>query len=178
MEALGTFERQGDVVDLRYERRYPRPIETVWAALTEPARLGDWLGQALVEPHVGGRYELFIERPRPMTGRIVTWQPPRLLEFSWDTGDAPATLVRCELSPDDAGDGKGTRLVFTHKAMGFVWIGLVLPGWHTHLERLASLLEGHALGDSMPRWRELQAIYLDHYKLEGVMIDPPPGHGK
>jgi hypothetical protein len=30
---------------------------------------------------------------------------------------------------------------------------------------------------SMPRWRELQAIYLDRYELEGVMIDPPPGHG-
>jgi hypothetical protein len=29
----------------------------------------------------------------------------------------------------------------------------------------------------MPRWRELQAIYLAHYRLTGVMVDPPPGHG-
>ena len=29
----------------------------------------------------------------------------------------------------------------------------------------------------MPRWRELQAVYLDRYKLEGVMLDPPAGHG-
>ena len=83
MDELGTFSRDGDIVDLRYERRYPRPIGTVWAALTEPARLADWIGQALVEPHVGGRYELFIDRKRPMTGRILTWQPPTLLEFSW-----------------------------------------------------------------------------------------------
>jgi hypothetical protein len=33
--------------------------------LTEPTRLADWIGPALVEPHAGGRYELFIERPRP-----------------------------------------------------------------------------------------------------------------
>jgi uncharacterized protein YndB with AHSA1/START domain len=173
MDELGTIDRRGDIVDLRYERRYPRPIETVWAALTDPARLADWIGPALVEPHVGGRYELFIERPRPMTGRIVTWEPPRLLEFTWDTGDAPESLVRCELVPD----GDGTKLVFHHKGPPFVWIALVLPGWHSLLERLAGLMAGHPIPDSMPRWRELQAIYLDHYRFEGVMIDPPPGHG-
>src|SRR5208337_5665038 len=132
MDELGTFDRHGGTVDLRYERHYPRPVETVWAALTEPARLADWLGQALVEPHVGGRYELFTDRSRPMTGRILTWQPPSLLEFTWDTGDAPASVVRCELTPD----GDGTRLLFVHNGIGSVWIGLVLPGWHVHLERL------------------------------------------
>jgi uncharacterized protein YndB with AHSA1/START domain len=173
MDELGRFERRGDTVDLRYERRYPRPIETVWAALTDPARLGEWLGAARVEPQVGGRYELFIDRKRPMTGRVLTWEPPRLLEFSWDTGDAPPSTVRCELTAEDA----GTRLVFTHKGVGFVWIALVLPGWHHLLERLASLLAGMVQNDSMERWRELQASYLGRYQLQGVMLDPPPGHG-
>src|SRR5438552_2063215 len=108
MDDLGTFERRGDDVDLRYERRYPRPVETVWAALTDPVRLADWIGAALVEPRVGGRYELFVDRKRPMTGRILTWEPPRLLAFTWDTGDAPPSTVRCELSHD----GDGTRLIF------------------------------------------------------------------
>jgi uncharacterized protein YndB with AHSA1/START domain len=172
MDELGTFDRDGDTVGLRYERHYPRPIETVWAALTEPARLADWLGQALVEPHVGGRYELFIDRNRPMTGRILTWQKPTLLEFTWDTGDAPASVVRCELTPD----GDGTRLVFWHKGVGFVWIGLVLPGWHIHLERVDCLMAGTVEPMSMQRWRDLQAVYLNHYMLEGVMLDPPQGH--
>jgi uncharacterized protein YndB with AHSA1/START domain len=172
MDQLGTFDRHDDTADLRYERRYPRPIETVWAALTEPARLADWLGEALVEPYVGGRYELFIDRKRPMTGRVLTWQKPTLLEFTWDTGDAPASVVRCELTPD----GDGTRLVFLHKGVGFVWIGLVLPGWHVHLERLDSLLAGAVEPMSMPHWREMQTIYIDRYKLDGVMLDPPEGH--
>ncbi len=174
MDELGSFARSGDNVDLRYERRYPRPVETVWAALTQPARLTDWLGQALVEPHVGGRYELFIDRPRPMTGRILTWQPPTLLEFTWDTGDAPASVVRSELTPD----GDGTRLVFLHNGASFVWIALVLPGWHVNLERLDSLLAGGTPQSfSMPRWRELQQVYLDRYELGGVMLDPRTGHG-
>jgi hypothetical protein len=29
MDELGTFQRQDDSVDLRYERHYPRPIDTV-----------------------------------------------------------------------------------------------------------------------------------------------------
>jgi len=171
MDDLGTVERHGDLVDLHYERRYPRPVETVWAALTDPARLADWVGVARVEPHVGGRYELFIDDPRPMTGRILTWQPPRLLEFTWDTGEAPPSMVRCEL----LADGDGTRLIFTHKGIGFVWIGLVLPGWHIHLERMTSLMSGRALPLDRKRWRELQAIYLDRYKLEGVLLDRPAG---
>ena len=65
MDELGSFERRGDLVDLRYERRFARPIETVCAALTEPARLEDWLGRAVVEPFVGGRYEHFTDRPGP-----------------------------------------------------------------------------------------------------------------
>jgi uncharacterized protein YndB with AHSA1/START domain len=172
MDDLGTFARNGDTVDLSYERHFPRSVETVWAALTDPARLGDWLGQARVEPHVGGRYELFVERARPMTGRILAWEPPRLLEFSWDTGDAPPSVVRCELAPD----GAGTRLLFTHKGIGFAWIGLVLPGWHVHLERLASLVRGRAEPPSIGRWRDMQSIYVDRYRLEGVMLDPPAGH--
>ena len=54
-----------------------------------------------------------------MTGRIITWQPPALLEFSWDTGDASATLVRCELTRE----GDGTLLVFRHDGIATPWMG-------------------------------------------------------
>jgi len=112
---LGTYVRNGSAAGLRYERRYDRPVETVWKALTEPARLADWMGTARVEPYVGGRYELFIDSPQPMRGRVVTWQPPELLEYSWHSAGAPSSLVRCELVPD----GAGTRLIFMHRAFRF-----------------------------------------------------------
>ena len=52
-DRLGTFERLGDYIDVRFERDYRRPIESVWKALTEPARLSDWMGHSYVEPFVG-----------------------------------------------------------------------------------------------------------------------------
>lgn len=173
MDDLGTFQGGDEGMTLRYERFYPRPIATVWAALTQPERLADWIGQALVEPHVGGQFELFTDRKRPMTGRIMTWQPPSLLEFSWDTGDAPPSIVRCALVEDNG----ITRLVFSHRGVGIVWIGLVLPGWHAHLEWLGkALATGQAQTFDMARWRDLQAVYVARYRLEGAMLDPPEGH--
>ncbi|MFI5015551.1 MAG: SRPBCC family protein, partial [Hyphomicrobiales bacterium] len=177
MDELGTFGRSGDQTTLRYERRYARPIETVWAALTTPERLADWLGPALVEPFVGGRFQLFIDRADDarMFGRVLKWEPPRLLEYTWKVGGERETTVRCELEPDGP---NATRLVFIHSGMAFPWVGLVLPGWHTHFERLAKALDtSKAQPFSMDRWRELQALYLDRYGLEGVMLDPPSGHG-
>lgn len=60
-EALGTFEPRGDHIDVRFERHYPRPVETVWRAITDPARLADWMGVSQVEPHVGGRIVLMAD---------------------------------------------------------------------------------------------------------------------
>jgi hypothetical protein len=83
-------------------------------------------------------------------------------------------VVRCEL----VADGDGTRLSFMHKGLGFTWIGLVLPGWHELLERLAGLTPEPAQILTRSRWHELQNAYLDRYRLEGVMTEPPPGHGR
>jgi uncharacterized protein YndB with AHSA1/START domain len=178
MDDLGTFERHGEQTTLRFERSLPRPIHTVWAALTTPERLADWLGAAVVEPFAGGRFELFVDRPvetARMLGRVLRWEPPHRLEFVWKVGSEPENIVRCEMTADGP---DAARLVFTHGTMEFKWIGLVLPGWHNLFERLTTALENDgAAPDSIDRWRELQAIYLDRCKLHGVLIDPPPGHG-
>lgn len=134
MGELGSFERPGDSVDLGYERRDLCPIETGWAALTDPARLGDWIGPVRVEPHKSGRYEVFMDCPRPMTGRILQ-----------GSGLRPDRVGAAGLARPSGAAGEPAR-------------------WH------APALQ-------MPRWRELRAVYLERYKLDGVMRDPPPGRG-
>ncbi len=117
---------KGDLLNgLRLERRYDRPVETVWKALTEPARLADWMGPARVDPYVGGRYELFVNDPDPMLGKVITWQPPELLEFSCNGHGARQSLVRCEL----VREGAGTRLIFMHRAIRFATSCLTLGVW-------------------------------------------------
>ncbi|MGD0723321.1 MAG: SRPBCC family protein [Roseiarcus sp.] len=167
-EQLGSFERRDDRIDMRFERRYPRSIETVWSALTDPVRLKDWMGAAHVEPRAGGRYELMLDGPNPMTGRILTWEPPRVLEFAWSNAHAPESTARYELSRD----GDGVRLIFTHRGAPFANRALMLPGWHLFFERLAALLVDPTARQSKHGWRELQAIYLAQYQMNGARLDP------
>lgn len=168
IEPLGVFEPRDDRLDMRFERYYPRSIEKVWSALTDPVRLNDWMGAAVVEPHVGGRYELMVDEPHPMIGRILTWAPPHILEFSWSNAHAPDSVARYELSRE----GEGARVIFTHRGALFKNRALMLPGWHFYFERLGEFLSQDATRKSQHSWRELQAIYVEQYQLSGATLDP------
>jgi uncharacterized protein YndB with AHSA1/START domain len=164
-DRLGTYTRRGELADMRFERRYPRAIETVWAALTVPERLADWMGPARVEPRLGGAIELMTDRTQPMVGRILAWEPPLLLEFSWTMGSDRQSVARYELSRD----GAGTRMVFTQTGVGYEVVALMLPGWHHYWELLGQHLAGTPQALSWDRWRALQAAYVAEYGLEGTL---------
>lgn len=168
MDDLGTYERHGDHIDVRFERHYPRPPETVWSALTDPARLADWMGVSLVEPHAGGRFETMLDGPKPMRGTVLVWDPPRALELAWSNEHAPASTIRYDLSPDQS----GTRVVFVHRHMPFATCALMLPGWHTFLSQLGQVLEDEVPFDWVARWRQMQTLYTAHYGLSGLQSDP------
>ena len=134
-EADGAITKVADgVYDLRFERRYALPIETVWAALTEPARLSDWLALAEVDLRLGG--VIALEWPQMgdrNDGLIVALEPPRLLAYTWSEPDgAPGSVVRWALSetPD------GCRLMMTHTLLRAAHLLDVGTGWHTLLDDL------------------------------------------
>ena len=167
-DRLGTFERLGDYIDVRFERSYRRPIESVWKALTEPARLSDWMGHSYVEPFVGGRYETMLDGLKPMRGVIRIWEPPTLLEYDFRNDHAPRSVVRWQLSPTE----DGTRAIFTHRGMPYANSNLMLPGWHTYFEHLAAVLDGALPGDFEATWRRLQDVYADRYGLDELTREP------
>jgi uncharacterized protein YndB with AHSA1/START domain len=165
---LGTFERNGDHLDVRFERHYRRPIESVWRALTEPVRLADWFGRSYVEPFVDGRYETMLDGIKPMRGRVRVWEPPTLLEYDFRNDHAPDSVARWELSPAE----DGTRVIFTHRHMPYANSNLMLPGWHVFLEHLGVSLEGSPPGPFDPEWRKLQDVYASRYGLEDLTREP------
>lgn len=125
-DPLGTVVRDGDRVGVRYERRVAHPREKVWRAITESSELRHWMPTDIVGerrsgapveltfwPDVVERYE--IEEPT-LPGQIITWDPPSVFEWTWDTD-----RLRFELSDD----GDGTRLVLT------TWFGDTSEGYAT-----------------------------------------------
>jgi uncharacterized protein YndB with AHSA1/START domain len=158
----GTVHKHEDGYQLRFERQLLHPVEKVWAALTNPAQLAQWLAPGEIELTLGGRVHLaFTDGDGVIDGQVTAIAPPRLLEFTWTDQDNDFGFVRWELMADD-GD---TRLVLTHtvpeSAREF---GLpMLAGWHSLLDRLAALLDDQPFAPD--RWQELH----DDYARLGVM---------
>ena len=170
---LGTYSKRGDgKLDIRFERVYPRPVETVWAALTVPERLADWLGVSYVEPRVGGRFDTIQDSAAPSSGRVLTWEPPKLLEFTWSNKDAPDSVVRCELTAD----GRSTKLIFTQRGVLPGRSALMLPGWQWLFDRLANVLDGKPGTLSGKSWSDWQQVYLPMLTREfpGVELEGTP----
>jgi uncharacterized protein YndB with AHSA1/START domain len=142
-QANGVIRKTGDTYEIVFVRRLKRPIEKVWAALTVPERIADWLANVTIEPdlRVGARFALrFKLNDYQMSGEIVALDPPRLIAWTWPDPENPsaASAVRFELEPD----GDGCKLTLTNGALVRDDLENVAAGWHTHLEGLESAADG------------------------------------
>ena len=161
--ADGTVEHRDGRTILRYERRLAHPMRQVWAAITEPARLREWLADADVDLREGGAVKLrWLNTDDEgnhavMDATVTALHPPRVLEISGE----PHGALRFEIAPD----GDGTRLVFTVSRPSDDAMDVVLPGWHIHLEHLDAALDGRPVDwsrwdrDHRPRWQALHDAY-------------------
>ena len=133
--------------------------DAVWAALTEPARLEAWLGQASLEPQVGGRVRFsFAGADTALAGRVLTWTPDQALECRLriqPKDDGTGTRVRFDLSADNA----GTSLGFIHSGLPAHREAELAALWQAHLERLAPALRGETPPPPEERIEALKARY-------------------
>jgi uncharacterized protein YndB with AHSA1/START domain len=172
-ENFGTVSEVPDgTVTLRYERHFPRPIETVWSAITQPERIADWLGAGELEPRVGGR---FAARVGPggrvaITGRVLTWEPPSALVCTWTWPGGVETVIRYDLTATNTG---ATRLVFTQTGLPSDQMASVLPGWHLYLERLGQVVDdAKPEADFSARHAEIRVLYGRQYGTEAAACEP------
>ncbi len=157
----GAMRRAGELYEQRFERLIATSVEAVWAALTVPERLADWLGQpADLDLRVGGRYFVhFVGAPNDdgVYGVITDFEPPRLLAYDWnDTGGN--THLRWELSSE----ADGCRLAFTQTGLTAWWFIGGFAGWHSFLDDLCARLVGEAPPDQNDvdaSYRAIEARY-------------------
>src|SRR5258708_37282707 len=100
---LGEVTATDDAMQVVFHRHYRKPIEKVWAAITMPERLADWLAKAEIEMKVGGRVHFNWNDVSQMEGRVVALDPPNTFAWTWNLDDRE-TVVRFDLKAD--GDGK------------------------------------------------------------------------
>lgn len=158
---LGELTIDGELATLTYRRRLPYPITEVWAALTDPSQRKEWFGETTIEPYAGGTITMLPTDPpaaddaKRMTGRILVWDPPHVLEHEWHQRIVGEGIVRYELTEE----ADSTILTFTHQGLTIQNAKGFAPGTHAFLDRLEAHLSGHPLPDWSERYAELAPSY-------------------
>ena len=160
----GSMVPDGDHATLTFRRVYPHRIEHVWEAISTPEGLRGWLmvTDATIEGRTGGRIEMKSGPTRfHSSGRILAWEPPRVLEYEWNV--APVTemphgeraIFRYELEAD----GESTRLLVVYRQISMHTARGFLPGLHAFLDRLEAQLGGTKMPGFNERFGELMSEY-------------------
>ena len=164
MQPRGGLAEDGQYATLTFRRSYRHTPEHVWDAIATPEGMRGWLmcTHALIEGRAGGWIEL-VSGPAKYhsTGKILAWEPPRILEYEWNVAPVPEmpsgehAIFRYELTPD----GDSTHVLVTYRRITKQTARGFLPGLHAFLDRLEAQLNGDALPDWILRFDELRVEY-------------------
>jgi uncharacterized protein YndB with AHSA1/START domain len=151
-------------LQLVFERELEFAPVIVWDALLDSDLVSGWLAEAMIEPVVGGEYNLrWVNRvghPESL-GRITALQPLERLHVDTTT----VGLLRFELEEIQGGSrGTSTRMVLrVDVEVEPAFAARVKADWLTSLDQLDDLLHGHPV--DWPHWerdhRDAWSQYLD-----------------
>ena len=112
-------EREGARIGVRQTIPGAEP-DVVWRLWTEPAELARWWPDvAQVDGDARTLHLSWARREWPLRGRILEWEPPHRLAFTWKWDhepDLPERTVTVDIAT--LPDGGGTELRLTHGDYG------------------------------------------------------------
>lgn len=136
---VGRLRRLDDGFEGRIERLVEHDRNAVWRMLTEPQALAQWLAPGTIELRPGGAVHIdFADSGTTIDSIVLALDPPRLLEYSWSSGNEPQRPMRWELHPA----GNATRLILTLRLPAGEDAAKACAGFEAHLEMLLAALEG------------------------------------
>jgi uncharacterized protein YndB with AHSA1/START domain len=164
-----SFDTVGGRCVVRLERSLRHPVEMVWRAITEPAELRHWFpSDVTMDYRVGGvvRFAFRNGEGPDLEGRIVEFDPPRLLAFCW--GDS---VLRFELRTEGGAGGPGCRLLFSHTFDDPVSAPSFAAGWYICFENLDLLLDGKPSDVGLDQWAARHDGYVTAFGLDAGTVD-------
>lgn len=150
------FARDGAEATAAFSLTLDNPVEEVWAALTEPETLAQWLAPGTIELKAGGAAKLeFVDSGIVIDSQVTAVDPPRLLEYSWSGPGEPARPVTWTLEPI----GAVTGLTLTLRLPATEDVARSAAGWAAHLEMLAATLFGASIKFPFEVFKAARAAY-------------------
>jgi uncharacterized protein YndB with AHSA1/START domain len=155
---LGSLRSADGKGIVRMEDRYDTEIDDLWSALTDPLRLGRWLGEVEGDLRLGGEFRAhFFASGWEGTGRVEACEPPHRLLLLTKDPDQPYELV---IEATLTADGDQTVLVIEERGMPLDLLAAYGAGIQVHVEDLAAHIAGHERSDDAEaRWEQLLPAY-------------------
>lgn len=153
---LGVLTKGEGFTEARLTRVFDHPQDKVWAALTQPERIVEWLAPGEIASAVGGAARLnFVDSGIVIDSRVTAYEAPRLVEYSWSGPGEPLRPLRWET----AAEGEGARLTLTLRVPDGEDVARSCAGWEAHLEMLAAALEGVPIKFPFERFKATREAY-------------------
>ncbi len=160
----GRIERIDGRLTLVLTRTFDAPVEDVWAAITEPDRLGRWLGTWTGDP-ASGRvlFAMTFEGQEPPGDEMEIREctPPRRLAVTSRVGEQ-RWYLDVDLSEADG----LTTLSFSQPDVDHEDSLSVGPGWEYYLDRLVAVETGGAPPETADFERDYYPAMSDHYRAQ------------
>ncbi|MCK0112438.1 SRPBCC family protein [Ornithinimicrobium sp. F0845] len=150
---------------VEFTRTFRAPIEDVWAAVTESARLARWIGEWSGNPAEGEvRFRMLFEGEAatadPLT--IDRCEPPRLLHVTTVVNHADPDPLAWHLRLALSEAAGVTTLRFAQELSDPAAAAEVGPGWDYYLDRLVAAETG---GDPATiNWDDYFPALAQHYR--------------
>ncbi|WP_436529200.1 SRPBCC family protein [Actinoplanes sp. HUAS TT8] len=156
-EVVGSLHVVDGVGVVRMEDRFGTTIEDLWSALTDPARLGRWLGEIEGDLRLGGEFKArFHASGWAGTGRVEVCEAPRRLVVNTVGADEGERHV---MEANLTSDGDTTVLILEERGMPVGLLSAYGAGVQIHVEDLAAHVAGQDRGDGRERWEQLHPAY-------------------
>jgi uncharacterized protein YndB with AHSA1/START domain len=153
---LGRLDFFGDQVQATLPRAFEHAPQTLWAYLTDSAKLPLWLAPGEIDLRVGGRARLdFIDSGIVIDSIVSQCAPGRVLAYSWSGPGETLRPVTWTL----AAAPFGTRLTLTLDMPASEDVARACAGWEAHLEMLAAALEGVPIKFPFERFKATREAY-------------------
>ena len=147
---------EGGRARARFRRDLDHSPEAVWAALTEPGRICDWLAPGRIDLSPGGTVRLdFGDSGIVIDSTVSALKPGEVLEYSWSSPGQPLRPLRWTLAPRPGGCSLGLELSEPDDED----IARSCAGFDAHLDMLEAALEGAAIRFPFPRFVAYREAY-------------------
>lgn len=127
----------------------------LWAAITNPTRLGRWIAEVKGDLHLGGMFSAHFTSGWEGVGRVDVCDTDVRLVVTMSPGTDDETTIEATLSVVEG----GTRLVVEERGIPLPEIAAHGAGWQVHIEDLRAYVNNAEQSKWRERWLALTPEY-------------------